>query len=235
MAEWKCEHGVWHSNWDRIDPCEACRKRLSNMIRSIMVQPDETDKPDDVDPGGVGGGRLMRLIECPIAGVNKIEVGRANELLCRWGHKLGPINRPFLMEAFALEVEGEPVAVAVSASIVHGPVAGYVTQEVVELARLAASNSWANRVMLRLWREVCAPRYAAWTPKAAVSYSHNTLHSGDLYRFDGWVKVSDRKGSTGNGGNWGRRGKGYANETIHGLKTLWVYEYVESGKLVEAN
>lgn len=76
-----------------------------------------------------------RLIECPIVGLNRIDNREANRLLVEWGHKLGPCNRPFLTESFALEVNGEPVAVAMSCSIVHGPVAGYTTQEVVEFER----------------------------------------------------------------------------------------------------
>ncbi len=169
---------------------------------------------------------MSRLLECPILGLNRISNELANECLVKWDHKLGPCNRPFLTESFAIEKEGEPIAVAMSCSIVHGPVAGYSVKEVVELARLCSSTPYLNRVMLRLWREYCAPNYGAWRPKAVVSYSHNGLHSGDIYRFDGWGKVTDKAGSTGKGGNWGRRGKGYANQVIHGRKTLWIYEYV---------
>jgi hypothetical protein len=169
-----------------------------------------------------------RLLECPMAGLYPISNQLANEMLVRWGHKLGPCNRPFLTESFALEVKGAIVAVAMSCSIVHGPVAGYRTQEVVELARLAAEGQYYNRVMIRLWREVCAPGYASWKPKAVVSYSHNDLHGGHTYRTDGWKKVTDKAGSTGKGGNWKRRGKGYANEAVHGFKTLWLWEYQEA-------
>jgi len=167
----------------------------------------------------------MRLLDVPMAGLYPIPTEQANDLLIRWEHKLGPCRRPFRTESFALEVSGELVAVAMSCSIVHGPVAGYKTQEVVELARLCASNKHWNRVMIRLWREVCAPGYECWRPRAAVSYSHNALHGGEIYRTDGWKKVSSAAGSTGKGGNWGRRGRGYANEAIHGLKSLWIWEY----------
>src|SRR5580698_7514417 len=107
----------------------------------------------------------------PLVSLSAIPNDEANALLVRWNHKLGPCRRPFRTESFALILEEQPIAVAMSCSIVHGPVAGYTTQEVVELARLCAENSWANRVMLRLWREVCAPRYKCWKPKAVVSYS----------------------------------------------------------------
>jgi hypothetical protein len=167
----------------------------------------------------------MRLLECSIAGVVPISKDQANELLVKWDHKLGPCNRPFRTESFALEIHGEPVAVAMSCSIVHGPVAGYKTQQVVELARLCSANRTMNRVMLRIWREVLAPAYECWKPLAVVSYSHNALHAGSLYRADGWRKVKDDCGTDGKGGNWGRRGDGYKNTALHGKKSLWVYEY----------
>jgi hypothetical protein len=165
------------------------------------------------------------LFDIPMCGIYPISNSEANGLLAKFEHKLGPCERPFRTESFALKLNGEPIAVAMTCSIVHGPVAGFQINEVVELARLASSTSWANRVMIRLWREICAPNYKCWTPKAAVSYSHNGLHSGSIYRTDGWEKVSENCGSDGKGGNWGRRGKGYANPTIHGKKTLWVWRY----------
>lgn len=127
-----------------------------------------------------------------------LDLSAANELLEAWGHRLGPVNRPFRSEAWGLELHDRGiVSVAVSASTVSSTVddGRYRREEVVELARLAASEPWANRVMLRLWREVCAPAWPCWKVKAAVSYSHNALHRGDLYRFDGWRPSRRRPGS----------------------------------------
>lgn len=163
-----------------------------------------------------------RLIETPAAGLYPIALGDANRLLVAWKHKLGACERPFHSEAFAFEVHGEPIAVAISASIVNGPVGGFGRMEVVELARQGASRSWANRVMLRLWREVCAPSWPCWKVKAVVSYSHNGMHSGQLYRFDGWRKVRDDAGSSG-GGTWST--KRDADDVKRGSKSLWLYEY----------
>lgn len=163
-----------------------------------------------------------RLLDVPLSGVYPIPVREANDLLVRWEHRLGPCHRPFRQEAYALEVDGRPVAVAISASIVNGPVAGYRREQVVELARLGAGAPWACRVMLRLWREVCAPRWGSWPVEAAVSYSHNAMHPGNLYRFDGWEKVRDDAGSAG-GGTWGRSRKN--TEAVYGRKTLWVWRY----------
>lgn len=164
------------------------------------------------------------LFAAPIAGVYPIGMGEANELLVRWEHRLGPINRPFRSEAYALMLDQRPVAVAVSTSIVNGPVAGYERQEVVELGRLCAEpgNRWANRVMLRVWREVAAPRWKCWPVKAAVSYSHNAMHRGDILRTDGWTKVRDDCGSSG-GGLWSRKRE--QGEAVYGSKSLWVWIY----------
>lgn len=167
----------------------------------------------------------QRLLDVPAVGLYPMPVADANALLLAWGHKLGPCERPFHSEAFALELHGEPISVAISASIVNGPVAGYERTEVVELARQAAAAAWANRVMIRLWREVCAPAWPCWPVRAAVSYSHNGMHRGDLYRFDGWEKVREDSRS-GGGGSWGRKRK--STDAVYGSKTLWVYRYREA-------
>ena len=174
-----------------------------------------------VAPGVV---RQEPLLQVPMAALVPLSVPVTNDLLVRWGHRFGPVHRPFRSEAFALEVDGVPVALAVSASVVSGTVAGFRRQEAVELARLCASpeHRWATRVMLRLWREVCAPRWKCWPVRVAVAYSQNAHHLGDVYRFDGWRRVSDNCGSSG-GGAWSR--PRYASDAVYGKKTLWVYEY----------
>jgi hypothetical protein len=173
-----------------------------------------------------------RLLDVPLAELSVVSVTEVNELLAAWGHRLGPIHRPFRMEAYALTQHGRPLSVAVSASTVSSHVAGWLDlankerpvrfhrQEVVELARLASAPdaAWATRVMLRLWREVCARRWACWPVRAAVSYSHNVLHAGGLYRFDGWVRINDRCGSSGGGHllapTIGRRGAAWPEESL---------------------
>jgi hypothetical protein len=172
----------------------------------------------------------------PIAGLTPVSLSWANVLLARWGHYLGPCERPFGAEAWVLEVESRAVAVAVGASTVsehvsgadHGEPVRLARGEVVELARLCAdpAQRWATRPMLRLWREVAAPRWPYWPVTAAVAYSQNRRHAGDIYRWDGWTKVADRCGSSG-GGAWSR--KRYATETVHGPKSLWLWRYPSGG------
>jgi antitoxin VapB len=171
----------------------------------------------------MGSATQSRLLEAPMAGLYPLPVDEANRLIVdRWQHKLGAVNRPFRQEAYALELRGATVAVATSGSIVNGPVAGYERNEVVELTRLAGER-WATRIMLRLWREVCAPAWDCWPVLAAVSYSVNALHTGDLYRFDGWEKVREDAGATRPTAAWGK--PGVSRGAADGYKTLWVWRY----------
>lgn len=166
-----------------------------------------------------------RLFEVPAVGLYDLDLDDANRLLVEWGHKLGPCERPFRSEAFALELHGEPISVAISASTVSETAAGFDRVQLVELARLAARVRWANRVMIRLWREVCAPKWPCWPVRAAVSYSHNAMHSGNLFRFDGWEKVREDCGSSG-GGTWSKpRAEG---DAVRGSKTLWLWRFPEA-------
>lgn len=163
------------------------------------------------------------LLNVPMVGLTRLEMHDVNRLLVRWGHRLGAINRPFTVQGFALELDGDPISVAVSASTVSETVAGLRRTEVVECARLCSARPWANRLMIRLWREVCAPRWPDWPVVAAVSYSQNAQHRGDLYRFDGWSPVNTKTGTSSRGGAWTR--KRYATDAVMGPKTLWVWPY----------
>ena len=146
---------------------------------------------------------VRQRLDLPISLLYPISIEEANDFLVRVDHKLGPDDRPFGQEAYGFKVRNNLVSVAMSGSIVGSTSAGYPMKQVVELTRLASTEKWMNRVMLRLWRELCGPRWAYWPVKAAVSYSHNAMHRGDIYRFDGWEKVTETAGSSG--GGLGRR------------------------------
>lgn len=187
----------------------------------------------------------------PVAGLLPVPLARANSLLEQWGHYLGPVNRPFGSQSWTFEVDSKPLAVAVSCSTVSehvtyldslavyrmtakgriGEQVGELTYrvrlkrgEIVELARLCAAPgaNWATRPMVRLWREVAAPRWPYWPLSAAIAYSQNSRHEGDIYRWDGWMKAADNCGSSG-GGAWSR--KRYATDAVHGRKRLWLWRY----------
>jgi hypothetical protein len=167
----------------------------------------------------------------PLACWDVCEDDEADAALVEWGHFLGACERPFGRQSFALRLDGKLAAVAVSASTVNGHCGGYRRREVVELVRLCSSPEDAEltRVALRLWR-VTAPeswlrlmnrldlvreRKWLWEVKAVVSYANALRHSGDIYRFDGWVNVGAVKGSTGGGTHSSRK---KAEE-----KTVWAY------------
>lgn len=166
----------------------------------------------------------LSLSPAAVVGVYEISMPEGNELLARWGHYLGPCNRPFGQQAFVLSLGAEPISVAVSASTVSSTAAGFQRDQIVELARLCSSEPWATRVMLRLWREACVPAWPHWRARAAISYSQNEQHEGRIYRFDGWEKITDRAGSSGGGGQWSAATKGKASA---GIKTLWLWRYPE--------
>ena len=174
-----------------------------------------------------------RLFDLPIAGVYPTPLDDANRLLVDWGHRLGPCNRPFHQEAFRLDVGSRPVAVAISASTVSAHAGGYDRHELVELARQAACEPWASRVMLRLWRETLAPLWPCWPVRAAISYSKNSMHTGDLYRFDGWEKFTVNGGSGGGGTYSTKRAPG---DAVSGPKTGWMWRFdaVEARAALEA-
>lgn len=145
----------------------------------------------------------------------------ADQKLVEFGHVLGACNRPFGRQSFGLILLGVGIiSVAVSASTVNARCAGYDRKEVVELARCASDPTfkWSTRVCLRLWRELAPKVWASkyWPVCAVVSYQNALIHSGNLYRFDGWRKVADVPGGSG-GGGWNRQKK-------YPPKSIWVYE-----------
>lgn len=170
-----------------------------------------------------------QLAFMPVAGLRVTDLAFANHLLAKWGHDLGPVKRPFGSQAWVFAIDDHSVSVAVSCSTVSETCGDMSRSELVELARLCSdpAQPWANRVMLRLWREICGPRWPYWPVTAAVSYSLNSRHDGRLYRFDGWEKVADNCGSSG-GGAWSR--KRYATDAVHGPKTLWRWTYTPPRK-----
>jgi hypothetical protein len=158
----------------------------------------------------------------------------ADALLASWGHPLGECNRPFGREDWVLEIDGRPAALATSASTVSGSVLvdgeaaervgiarSWDRGEVVELARIARAPDHPRvmRVMLRLWSAYLAERWPYWAAPLAVSYAMPGT-KGDIYRFDGWIRVGTRKPSGGSG-TW-TRARPAVNDVGDGVKTLWV-------------
>lgn len=148
------------------------------------------------------------LLVAPIAHVESVDRREANRLLVQWEHRMGAFNRPnYAIEAHHVLFEnGAPIAVT-STSETAREVVGQTRirrDEVVELARLCASRRDLNRAMLRLWRELILPAMLrAHGRSFAVSYQDEAFHTGDVYRFDGWIDI----GAGGGGGNDIRTGR----------------------------
>jgi len=151
----------------------------------------------------------------PAVYMDSIDLAAANQLLRDWSHKMGPVKRANYggLQCHVLYVHGEPVAVAVTCPLIRETVAGLAFTHrgnTIELARLCACVSWANRVMLRLWREVVFP---AAGKQYAISYQDADLHTGNTYRFDGWKRVSYSRSGTDQ--RTGRKGRN---------KWVWLWE-----------
>ena len=143
----------------------------------------------------------------PLASFEDIPLDLANQLLAQWGHKMGPLLRgnSGSKGCHALFVHGKPVALTTMSSLIRERVGGlpHLTRDnTIELSRLCASNSWSCRVVLRLWREVIFPSCGY---QFAVSYQDADLHSGNIYRFDGWQRAAfSRSGIDQRSGRNGR-------------------------------
>lgn len=193
---------------------------------SAMVRPGEAS-PLSLSP--TVPLRLGTLAD-PVVGLVPVASAESDGLLVEWGHYLGELDRPYRNDAWALDLRGEPIAVATSSSIVGQTSAGFPKSEAVELSRLCTKPGmeWATRVMLRLWREIAAPTWPCPAPRAglpalaAVAYSKNDRHEGRIYRFDGWERVTTSAGSPG-GGQWSTKRE--SSDASAGAKTLWLWRY----------
>lgn len=144
----------------------------------------------------------------PLATFDKIDLQDANRLLVEWQHKMGPLERgnSQAQHCHALFVHGEPIAIATTSSLIREHVGGGLSHidrsNGVELSRICAGQRWACRVVLRLWREAVFPGLGV---QYAVSYQDADMHSGNLYRFDGWTRAGFS--SSGTDTRTGRRGR----------------------------
>jgi hypothetical protein len=133
----------------------------------------------------------MPLLIDPLASFDLIDREEANECLERWGHKMGPLNRPLFRAPidYGLRQKGELLAVACSDTLIR-PTCDFTRHDAFELSRLCAAAPRLNRLMLRLWTEIGYPEIVrTWGTRWAISYQDATQHTGNLYRFDGWARL----------------------------------------------
>jgi hypothetical protein len=159
----------------------------------------------------------------PIVAWSRIENAEADARLSAWRHYLGPCNRPFGKISFGLLYDGEIVSVAVAATIVKASCFGYKRTEVCELARCVSHPKHADmtRVMVRLFRKTVGQEWAQeyWPIRSILSYSRKDRHLGNIYRFDGWRRVTDTRASrVGTGSHHSTPGKEIP------AKTLWAWD-----------
>jgi hypothetical protein len=155
----------------------------------------------------------MMLLD-PLVSFDAISLTELNSCLVAWQHRMGPWERPdYGCQAFhGLRHHGALVAVTASARMIPAATAGLARDRAFELGRLCAIRPGLNRVALRLWREfvfpaMCLTHGWSW----AISYQDAVLHSGNLYRFDGWVRIG-----TSSSGTERRSGKRGRNKVIWG-------------------
>lgn len=129
-----------------------------------------------------------------------------NACLIAWKHRMGALRRPIAGWNHGLRCDGRLLAVVATDSLIAPRVAGLARRDAVELSRLCAARADLCRVALRHWRvfvfeELAALRGYRW----AVSYQDAALHSGNLYRFDGWTRLgTSRSGKDPRSGRHGR-------------------------------
>lgn len=144
----------------------------------------------------------------PLISFDAIDMDDANAALSAWGHRMGPFRRPNYgnrVRARGLRHIDELIGLTVTDRAISEEVAGLPRDDVVELARVCAVRRDLNRVMVRLWREFVFPAICReWGASWAISYQHATMHTGDLYRFDGWKQLG--KSRSGIDKRSGRKG-----------------------------
>jgi antitoxin VapB len=151
----------------------------------------------------------------PVVALERIELPAANDLLVRWGHRMGALERGNSVGwHYALLGHGEPVAVACASTLIRERVGGglsHLTRDnAIELSRLCAARPALCRVALRLWREFVFPGLGY---QFAISYQDADLHTGNTYRFDGWQRMGFSH--SGRDSRSGRQGRD---------KYIWVWE-----------
>lgn len=158
---------------------------------------------------------MMLLID-PLVSFDMISQAELNRCLVEWDHKMGPWQRPDYGSArfHGMRHNGELVAVLASDRLISEEVAGLSREQAFELARVCAVREHLNRAALRLWREfvfpqICRERGTSWV----ISYQDAVIHSGNLYRFDGWVQLG--KSRSGTDARSGRKGRS---------KVIWGYQ-----------
>lgn len=128
----------------------------------------------------------------PLVSFDVISVEDMNRCLVAWGHKMGPMERPGMEPWFyGLREHGILVAVVSASRLINETAGGFSRIDAFEVSRVCAIEPDWCRVVLRLWRNTVFPALCrAHGYQFAISYQDADEHTGNLYRFDGWVRHS---------------------------------------------
>lgn len=142
----------------------------------------------------------------PRIGFTEISLSECSAYLENWGHRMGPLCRPCSSDVAYALYDAKPVAVLTQSSLIRERVAGahwLCRENTIEVSRICADRPTLCRVVLRLWREFVFP---VLNEGAAISYQDAQLHTGNLYRFDGWRRLPQlsRSGTDQRSGRKGR-------------------------------
>lgn len=162
----------------------------------------------------------------PLVSFDSITREELNAHLVSWGHKMGPWTRPDYGSArfHGLRHDGALVAVTAADGLIRDNCCGLNRDDAFELGRVCAAREHLNRVALRLWREFVFPSICRKTGQSwVISYQDAVLHSGNLYRFDGWVRLGTS--SSGTDQRTGRKGRS---------KVIWGWHGNDQQRLARA-
>jgi antitoxin VapB len=134
----------------------------------------------------------------PLVSFDLIDRDEANECLVRWGHKMGANNRPLYRAPidFGLREMGELQGVICCDTLIR-ETCGLNRHTGFELSRLCAAAPRISRALIRLFTEFAYPAIVrTWGTPWAISYQNAKMHRGDLYRFDGWLRLRETSGGS---------------------------------------
>jgi len=155
-------------------------------------------------------------VTLPIAQLLEISHEEANHQLVAFGHRMGGLRRPpeYGLWCHALVSDCRVIAVTAASTLIRDHVGGGLSHltrlNTVELSRLCAARPGLCRPMLRLWRELVFPTLGYAN---AISYQDSVMHTGNVYRFDGWAR-SPRRSRSGTDARTNTKGRD---------KWIWVW------------
>lgn len=136
----------------------------------------------------------MALLIDPFVSFDTINREEMNRYLTAWGHRMGPILRPEYRAPidFVVRRHGEPLAVIAADTLIR-TTCGLDRSCAFELSRLCADPAERGMCSLamRFWRQFAYPVIVrAWDTPWVISYQDAaSVHNGNLYRYDGWLKL----------------------------------------------